>query len=241
MATIPPERCCQLLGNLLSLTPNVDDYSSEALDWYNEMTATVAAYSAVDAMQFRTSLGEVTRTSPIYMSDRIQHVRGMFISHAKVLYKTLELQTNSFTAIEVAKGKPHDYFEEVRSLITKACKDVLFADRYLDADFAKTYLPQMKDGVSVRLLTSHKSAGSLTPAVDLFAQQSKLAVEVRSLDSADIHDRQLIVDGQELYVSGASFKDGGRLSPSTISQVVDGAGALIGAREADWAKAQKHR
>ena len=50
---------------------------------------------------------------------------------------------------------------------------------------------------------------TLLPAVDLFQQEFKRQVEVRS---SEFHDRFLFVDRAECYISGASFKDGAKTS-----------------------------
>ena len=53
----------------------------------------------------------------------------------------------------------------------------------------------------------------------MFATQTKAKVEIRS--AKGFHDRFIIVDQQMCFQSGASFKDGGRTSPTTISQIID--------------------
>ena len=60
---------------------------------------------------------------------------------------------------------------------------------------------------------------TLLPAVDLFATQSRLIVQVRS--SSVFHDRYLFVDRSACYLSGASFKDGAKTAPAAVAQVID--------------------
>jgi hypothetical protein len=52
-------------------------------------------------------------------------------------------------------------------------------DPYLDADFVARYLPFVKKGTRVRLLTREKLA-TLLPAVNEVAKQDTIASEVRS-------------------------------------------------------------
>src|SRR5207249_224607 len=95
---------------------------------------------------------------------------------------------------------------------------LLFVDRYLEADFVARYLPYVAPGVSIRLLCGDKIA-TLLPAVDMFSQEHKRQVEVRSSDA--IHDRYLFIDRMEGYFSGASFKDGAKHSPDLLSKITD--------------------
>lgn len=111
-----------------------------------------------------------------------------------------------------------DYFDEVRKLIESAKSDLLFVDPYLDAEFVSRYLPHVPDGTAVRLLARERIA-SLKSAVVAFSAQANIAVEVRT--SPGFHDRYVFVDGLACYQSGASFKDGARKTPTTLTQVTD--------------------
>jgi len=86
------------------------------------------------------------------------------------------------------------------------------------------YLPQVATGVTTRLLAREKLP-TLLPAVDAFVQQSKAKVEVRS--APNFHDRYLIVDRVACYQSGASFKDGAKSAPTTLTQITDAFAAVL--------------
>jgi hypothetical protein len=138
----------------------------------------------------------------------------------------------------VPERKPHQYFEEVRARIERASADLLFVDQYLEADFVDRYLPYVPQGVRVRLLTGRRYVGKLLPAVDIFAKQSGLAVEVRT---AEFHDRYLLIDGKECHHSGASFKDGGMNAPALLVQVTDAFSDVQQKYEAIWQGAKVER
>ena len=70
-------------------------------------------------------------------------------------------------------------------------------------------------------------------AVELFSKQSGLAVEVRS--AKDFHDRFLIVDSASCFQSGASFKDGGAKTPTTLTQITDAFGEVLKTYDGIWA------
>jgi hypothetical protein len=149
----------------------------------------------------------------------------------------LRMETVGPISTAVGAGGAFDYFDEIRQLLETASKDLLFVDPYLDADFVSTYLPQVKAGVSVRLLTK-AYLPSLVPAVAKFAQQGGLGIQIRS--DSTIHDRYIIVDGTACYQSGASFKDGGK-APTTITQITDAFAAVRDTYERLWAAAKVER
>lgn len=117
-------------------------------------------------------------------------------------------------------------------------RDLLFVDPYLDADFVSRYLPHVAAGVAIRLLAREKLA-TLLPAVDAFVKQTGRKIEVRSAQG--FHDRYLIVDGASCYQSGASFKDGAKSAPTTVTQIIDAFAAVAKTYEDLWKTAMVQR
>lgn len=142
------------------------------------------------------------------------------------------------TSVVIAQGQVFEYFDEIRKVIETARAEVFFVDPYLDGDFVSRYLPAVAAGTAIRLLTE-KKLPQLLPAVDLFSQQLKRVVEVRS--SGALHDRFLFVDRKDCYLSGASFKDGARNAPVTFTQIRDGFSAMWTTYDAMWSSGKVER
>ena len=151
----------------------------------------------------------------------------------------LRMKTVGPLSVAISGGQPFDYFDEIRKVTEMARDDLLFVDPYLDADFVSKYLPQIKSGVTVRLLTSKKLL-SLLPAVKIFVAQSGLQVQVRSVSSG-LHDRYAFVDGTRCYQSGASFKDGAKQALTTLTQITDAFEAIFQAYQRMWDAAKIER
>lgn len=151
----------------------------------------------------------------------------------------LRMKTAGPLTVQIPDGKPFDYFDEIRKITEMASSDLLFVDPYLDAEFVSRYLPQITSGVTVRLLTS-KKLSALLPAVDAFVAQSSLQVQVRSVSSG-LHDRYVFVDGTICYQSGASFKDGAKHSPTTLTQITDAFEAVFKHYQGMWDAAKPER
>ena len=138
-----------------------------------------------------------------------------------------------------AQGAVFDYFEEVRKTIELANQELFFIDPYLDAHFVSQYMPFVRPGVVVRLLTSDKKLGTLLPAVDAFSRQYGRALNVRS--ATGFHDRFVFVDKGSCYQSGASFKDGAKSAPTTFTQITDAFSPMLQTYENLWASAKLER
>lgn len=152
----------------------------------------------------------------------------------------LRMKTVGPLSVLFPDGKPFDYFDEIRKITEMASGDLLFVDPYLNAEFVSRYLPQIASGVTVRLLTSKKKLSALLPAVETFVMQSGLQVQVRSVSSG-LHDRYVFVDEKICYLSGTSFKDGARQSPTTLIQITDAFETTFKNYQGMWAAAKIER
>src|SRR5882724_7854626 len=145
----------------------------------------------------------------------------------------LRMQTVGPMSVAVGHGMVFDYFDEIRKIVEGANKDLFFVDPYLDADFVSRYLVHVAAGVGLRLLTREKLA-TLLPAVTAFVQQSNTRIEVRS--ATNFHDRYVLADGTACYQSGASFKDGAKTPPTTLTQITDALAVVSQTYEAIWSR-----
>jgi hypothetical protein len=148
------------------------------------------------------------------------------------------METVGPLSVAVAHGHIFDYFDELRRVIEGAKQDLLFVDPYLDSEFVSRYLTHVSKGVTIRLLAREKLS-TLLPAVDLFAKQSQSTIQVRS--APHFHDRYVFVDSNECYQSGASFKDGAKSAPTTLTQITDAFRAMLQTYEGLWSTAKAER
>jgi hypothetical protein len=206
--------------------PTIRHETAENEDWFGRAAAIMAlcGQGMKWDLSYNMMLGGHAQTA-------VQHLRQL---------KTLLRQMRHQLRIEVGpvnsafdEGRTFDYFDELRKQIELASESIMFVDPYLDAEFVSRYLPQVKTGVPVRLLTTSNKLSSLRPALDLVIQQQNLAAEVRL--SGGLHDRYVFIDGQTCFQSGASFKDGAKKSMTTITQITDVFSEVKAAYERKWA------
>jgi hypothetical protein len=104
-------------------------------------------------------------------------------------------------------------------------------DAYIDAEFVSRYLTQVPNGTTVRILARERLA-ALRSAVASFTAQSGISVAVRSANG--FHDRYVFIDNLACYQSGASFKDGAKKAPTTLTQITDAFAAVQATYEQMW-------
>ena len=208
--------------------------TEENFAWLGRVSAVIENWDFPKSILLHTYLNQFHGMDPPVLRDGFRKLMTL-------LYQArhdLRMETLGPTNVAVPQGMVFDYFDEIRKIIELAKQDILFVDPYLDAEFVSRYLPHVSTGVTVRLLAREKLA-TLLPAVDTFARQFGTSIGVRS--ALDFHDRYIFVDRAACYQSGASFKDGAKKAPTTLTQITDAFGPVLQTYEDLWNRANVER
>ena len=205
----------------------------ENLSWLGRASAVVAAWNSLKSPVFERY---ITKIHAVMALDAEQGLRGA-VTMLHQARHDLRLQTTGPLTVAIDGGSVFDYFNEVRQIVDEAKLDLFFIDPYLDAEFVSRYLTHAAVGISVRLLAREKIS-TLLPAVTALRLQAGLTIDVRSAPS--FHDRYVIVGRQECFQSGASFKNGARNAPTTLTQITDAFAAVATTYEQMWSNAKVH-
>ena len=231
MTSIPPKVLASHFDELIRAMPEraaLGRDSEESTQWLAMASALVRMADPVRAVDFQYNVKQIAHLGSSFNSV---NVRNVVTTVLQFRIEANLLGGGPVTTVFDA-AKPFDYFDEVRRVISLATTDILFADPYLNADFIARYMPYVRAGVQVRLLTG-KGMPELKVAADLFAKQSGLHIEVRQPITKH-HDRYLFIDRRECWQSGASFKDGGVNAPTTLTQFVDAFAEVHKVYEEKW-------
>jgi hypothetical protein len=215
--------------------PTIRHETPENLAWLGRVSAVIESWDKSKGIVLLPNL--LDRFYGINARDAIEGFRKL-VTLLHQAQNDLRMETSGPVSVAVSHGSVFEYFDEIRKIIELAKQDILFVDPYLDAEFVSRYLVQAANGVAIRLLTREKMA-SLLPAVDALIQQSKAHIEVRSAPA--FHDRYIFIDKVSCYQSGASFKDGAKSAPTTLTQIVDAFQAMSQTYEDMWNKAKVER
>lgn len=209
--------------------------TQENVAWFGRVSTAIEKWNSSKAALVKEYLD-------LFLSNG--HARETGYGFTKLLlllhqaHNDLRLETLGPANAAVPHKMVFEYFDAIRKIIELAREDLLFVDPYLDAEFVARYLPNVAAGVTIRLLAREKLA-TLLPAVDAFAQQTGAAVEIRS--ASNFHDRYVFMDRVSCYQSGASFKDGPKSAPTTLTQITDAFAPTLKTYEDIWSQAQVKR
>jgi hypothetical protein len=218
MQKVSPEQLLAELEDLLRTMPpraTIRHETNENLAWFGRAAALIENWDNSKMPAFHLFYGDVVGLQAHRAAEGLKKI----ITMLHQMRQDLKFRLPNSANIAIPEGMVFDYFDEVRKVIELAESEIFFIDPYLDASFVSRYLAHVRKGVVVKLLTSDKRLNSLLPAVDMFVQQSGLLIFVRMTN--DIHDRFILVDEAACYQSGASFKDGAKTAPTTLTQIFD--------------------
>jgi hypothetical protein len=208
--------------------------TAENLAWFGRVSAVIENWNLTKSPLLTHYLDHLHGLTPHEASEGFRKLMTL-LHQAR---HDLRMQTLGPVNVAVPHGMVFDYFDEIRNIVELARQDLLFVDPYLDAEFVSRYLPHISAGVTTRLLAREKLA-TLLPAVDAFARQAGMTIEVRS--APNFHDRYVFVDKAACYQSGASFKDGAKSAPTTLTEITDAFAAVIQTYEDMWKRAHVER
>lgn len=201
-------------------------------DWVGRARALISAWDRSRETTFRMQTDllfgalntyDLARASLAATMNTIQEARN-----------ELRLITGGRISGAFDAGQPFEFYDELRKVIETAQRDVLFVDRWMGADFVASYLPHVRPGISVRLLT-RDLLDKLTASVAALVAQSPSQIAIRT--SKNFHGRFLCIDGTRAFLVDASFKDAAKSAPAALIELSDTAAASITQYEAVWTAA----
>lgn len=208
--------------------------ADENFAWLGRVSAFIEAWSAPKSIPLSAAMNQ-------FHGQMARDAQEGFRKIVTLLHQArqdLRMKTVGPVNAAMGHGQVFDYFDEVRKLIEPASRDLFFIDPFLDAEFVSRYLPHVRSGVPIRLLARERIA-TLLPAVEMFVNQTSAQVLVRS--APGFHDRYVIVDHGACYQSGASFKDGAKAAPTTLTQNTDAFAVVEKTYEDIWTSAKVER
>lgn len=206
----------------------------KVIPWMGRASAVMRAWdSGVSILHFEPLIQNYSCLSAGNQSYNFGPTRQSLLVLLHQAQNTLRLQSLGPLSIGIGTGLVFEYFDEVRKLIESAKNDLLFVDPYIDAEFVSRCLPHVADGVAARILARERIV-TLKPAIAAFTAQTGRSVSIRT--APGFHDRYLFVDGLACYQSGASFKDGAKKAPTTLTQITDAFQAVQSTYEQIWAQ-----
>ncbi len=143
---------------------------------------------------------------------------------------------NNVNEIFIDVGKKFNFFKAISEIFSKATKEILIVDPYLDDKILTKYAESVTKGITIKLLSSKNK--NIKPAFEAWVKQygNERPIELRIAPKL-LHDRLVIVDNKSAWILSQSFKDFSDRAYGNIMQSQDPA-LKINACNDIWNNAQ---
>ena len=222
------------LDELVRQKPNdlVGSPTTENHDWVGRARTLIGAWDETQEPAFRRQTDLLFPSSTLLAGyDIAYNALASIMNTIQEARNELRLITGGRVSGAFDAGQPFDFYDELRKIIETAQSDVLFVDRYMGADFVSSYLPHVRAGASVRLLTRNM-LDPLKASVAAFVRQTQMRIEIRS--AQNFHGRFLCLDRSRAFLVDASFKDAAQSAPAALIELTDSGAVTIAQYEAIW-------
>lgn len=158
------------------------------------------------AAQFDNFLGAILSNSKT-RAYTFGRVHGSLADAIEALKLELELDGRSEIGNAYEPGDVYRYFADLKAIIAGAARTILVIDPYFDGGAFDAYLGTTRKEVTVSVL-AERYADDIKRYAAKHSAQFGTTIEIRR--SGELHDRLIIVDDGDCWISGGSIKDAGK-------------------------------
>ena len=136
-----------------------------------------------------------------------QSVQPLMVDAVERIKLDLELDGRNEIGTAYGPNEVYRYFVDLKQIVGGATKELFVVDPYFNGRAFDNYLGEVSGNVSIRLL-AERYAKEVTKFAAKHRQEFGTEIEIRK--SSELHDRLVIVDRADCWISGGSIKDGGQ-------------------------------
>ena len=208
-----------LLLKLTELMDNIPDLSSKPIagsspqrQWIAEIGALICRIDSEKKMNFNTAKAMLNQ----YWNHSVDQIQGIALDSIEELKLDLELSGRADIGSAYAPGEVYKFFADLKTIINGAQSEIFLIDPYFDGEAFNNYLAGVPVNISVRIF-ANKHAQEVKLYINKHQGQFKSNMEIRK--SKKLHDRLIIIDRGDCWITGGSINHAGKKSPSYLIPV----------------------
>lgn len=237
--SLPTEKAVPILEDLIRQAEKISRAARESGErevWIHTAEGALrAAFGSADNNVHAFGSAQCGAYSPYdteeYLQEQAQRQLSGMISVLQSAVTQLRWRLPDPNQVFLPAGSQHDAYLEIRSIVQRGTTEIFLVDPYVDHTLWPL-LTNLPKACKIRVLTEHFKADFVLEG-KRFCAQHGASVEVRQ--SANYHDRFIILDGSRCFHLGASIKDAGSkacaISEMHRSEI---AGAVIADAQSQW-------
>lgn len=139
--------------------------------------------------------------------NAVRLIKGQIVDTIEELKLELELEGRGEIGNAYAPGEVYKYFADLKAIIARAEQHVFVIDPYFNGEAFDSYLSDIHAAIGIQILAERYSNDVKTFA-EKHSQQYGTEISLRK--SKELHDRLIIIDQGDCWITGGSVKDAGK-------------------------------
>jgi len=208
-----------LLLKLSELMDNAPDFSTKPTSgvspqrqWIAEVGALISRVS----YERKTSFNIAKTTLSQYWGFTVEQIQGLAFDVIEELKLDLELSGKADIGSAYAPGDIYKFFADLKSIVNGAQSDIFLIDPYFDGEAFDNYLGDVDGAIKVRIF-ANKHASEVKAYITKHHAQYGSNIEIKK--SKKLHDRLVIIDNADCWITGGSINHAGNKSPAYLIPV----------------------
>ncbi|MEW6519694.1 MAG: hypothetical protein AB1461_09805 [Thermodesulfobacteriota bacterium] len=208
-----------ILLKLSELMNNAPDFSTKPIagatpqrQWIAEVGALISRVSSEKKINFNTTKSMLGH----YWGHTIGQIQGLVLDVIEELKLELELSGRADIGSAYAPGEVYKFFVDLKSIVNGAQSEIFLIDPYFDGEAFKNYLSDVGSDIRVRIF-ANKYAQKVK--IHIEKHQAQYSSDILIKKSKKLHDRLVIIDRTDCWITGGSVNHAGNKSPAYLIPV----------------------
>jgi len=208
-----------ILLKLSELMDNAPDFStkpntgaSSQRQWIAEVGALISRVSSEKKINFNTAKSMLG----LSWNNAIDQIQGSALDVMEELKLELELSGRADVGSAYAPGEIYKFFADLKSIVSGAQSEIFLIDPYFDGEAFNNYLADIRNDIKARIF-ANKHAQEVRTYIEKHQAQYNSNIEIRK--SKKLHDRLIIIDRSDCWITGGSVNHAGNKSPAYLIPV----------------------
>jgi len=178
----------------------------------HEVGALICRVSSEKKLNFNTAKSMLGQ----YWNYAIEQVQGLALDVIEELKLELELSGRADVGSAYAPGEIYRFFTDLKSIVSGAQSEIFLIDPYFDGEAFNNYLADVSSEIKVRIF-ANKHTIEVKTYIDKHQAQYNSNIDIKK--SKKLHDRLIIIDRSDCWITGGSVNHAGNKSPAYLIPV----------------------
>jgi hypothetical protein len=204
------------LSELMETIPDFSTKPSMGVSPQRQWVAEIGALISRISIERKLNFGSAKALLSQYWTHAAGQIQGLALDVIEELKLDLELSGRADFGSAYAPGEVYKFFSDLKSIVNGAQSEIFLIDPYFDGEAFNNYLADVCSGIKVRIFAS-KHAQEVKVYIDKHQDQFDSNIEIKK--SKKLHDRLIIIDRTDCWITGGSVNHAGNKSPAYLIPV----------------------